>query len=97
MINICIKKIYLNLLVGIFIFLILLLIFKQNNINLEYLSVGNLHGVIIVDNLKTQNEEVEKLKDLIKQSKIQKHINIEIIQIVNKNKISMLVFERGVG
>lgn len=73
------------------------LIFKQNNINLEYLSIGNLHGVIILDNLKTQNEEVEKIKDLIRQSKIQKHINVEIIQIVNKNKISMLVFERGVG
>ena len=75
-------------------------IFKQNNINVKYISIGNLHGVIIVDKLKIENEEskeVKKIKNLIKQSKIQNHINVEIIQIVNKNKIRMLVFERGVG
>ena len=77
--------------------------FKDNyfdfNNNINYLSVGNFHGVIILD----ESDEIDNIKfceliqDNINLKKIIEKCNIEIIKIIDKNKIKIKIFERGVG
>lgn len=72
---------------------------KNNNYNINYLSVGNFHGVIILD----EKDEIDDInfcelnKDNINLKKIINECNIEIIKIIDKNKIKIKIFERGVG
>ncbi|MBP0979892.1 MAG: hypothetical protein J6C55_04565, partial [Oscillospiraceae bacterium] len=69
------------------------------NYNINYLSVGNFHGVIILD----ESDEIDNIKfceliqDNINLKKIIEKCNIEIIKIIDKNKIKIKIFERGVG
>lgn len=60
------------------------------------ISMGNPHFVIFVDNL----DEIDLEKDgkIIENYKYFPYkTNVEFVQIVNKNKLKMLVWERGVG
>lgn len=69
---------------------------KNNYYNINYLSVGNFHGVIILDNINNI-KFCDLIKDNINFKNIISKCNIEIIEIVDKNKIKIKIFERGVG
>lgn len=75
------------------------IIIKNNSYDINYLSVGNPHGVVILDG----SDDIDNIKlcDLIKNNsgleKIITECNIEIIKIIDENKIKIKIFERGVG
>jgi len=59
-------------------------------------SIGNPHCVIICDEIS--KDEVLKLGPKIERNNLfPKKINVEFVKILNKNKIQMEVWERGVG
>ena len=65
-------------------------------VDISVLSMGNPHAVITVNN--TDNAEVEKIgKILQKHSRFPKRVNVNFMQVVNRKKIKLRVFERGVG
>lgn len=69
---------------------------QDKEFNLTCVSMGNPHAVTVVEELECF--DVEKYgKDLENNSIFPQKANIEFIQIVNKNKIKMRVWERGTG
>lgn len=59
-------------------------------------SMGNPHAITIVDNVKEFN--LEKYGPVLECDKhFPKRANIEFIELVDKNKIKMRVWERGAG
>ena len=59
-------------------------------------SMGNPHAITIVDNVK--DFQVEKYGSVLEVDKhFPKRSNIEFIELVNKSKIKMRVWERGAG
>lgn len=76
---------------------------KQLNLNVENkeyigfpISMGNPHCVIFEDNL--EKIDLEKDGAIIETYKyFPNKTNVEFVKIVNKNKIKVLVWERGVG
>ena len=67
-------------------------IFKEGML----VNMGNPHIVFIVSSLK--NVDLEKYGEKIeKNSLFKKRINIEIVEIKNRNKIEINFWERGVG
>ncbi len=59
-------------------------------------SMGNPHAITIVDNVKDFN--LEKYGPVLECDKhFPKRANIEFIELVDKNKIKMRVWERGAG
>ena len=69
---------------------------KEKEYDINYLSLGNLHGVVIVDNI--EDVEVSSLMNEDQRLlKIHESCNIEFIEILDKNKIKIKIFERGVG
>lgn len=59
-------------------------------------SMGNPHAITIIDNV--DNFEIEKYGPILENDKhFPKRANIEFIELVNKNKIKMRVWERGAG
>ena len=59
-------------------------------------SMGNPHAITIVDEVK--DFDVEKYGKVIEIDKhFPKRINVEFIQIIDKNNIKMRVWERGAG
>lgn len=68
--------------------------------NKEYIgfpiSMGNPHFVVFEDDL--QNIDIEKEGNVIENYKyFPNKTNVEFVKILNRNKIKMLVWERGVG
>jgi diaminopimelate epimerase len=60
------------------------------------ISMGNPHVVIFVDNLESINLE-EEGKIIENYKYFPNKTNVEFVKVINKNKIKMLVWERGVG
>lgn len=59
-------------------------------------SIGNPHAVIFVDNL--ENIDITKIGNMIENYKYFPYrINVEFVQIINKKKIKIRIWERGVG
>ncbi len=59
-------------------------------------SMGNPHAVIIVDDV--ENFEVEKFGSQIEVHKLfPEKVNVEFVQIIDKSKVRMRVWERGSG
>ncbi len=59
-------------------------------------SMGNPHAITIVENVK--QFDVEKYGKILEVDKLfPKRINVEFIEIVDKNRIKMRVWERGSG
>ena len=59
-------------------------------------SMGNPHGVLVVDNVKTA--PVAELGPLIEShARFPARVNAGFMQIVSRNEINLRVFERGVG
>lgn len=72
-----------------------------SSVNKEFFSgmlvnMGNPHIVFIVSNLRKVKLENygEKIE---KHFLFKKHINVEVVQIINKNKIKIAFWERGAG
>lgn len=68
--------------------------------NKEYIgfpiSMGNPHFVVFEDDL--QNIDIEKEGNVIENYKyFPNKTNVEFVKVINKNKIKMIVWERGVG
>ena len=58
--------------------------------------MGNPHAVIVVDDVK--NFAVSKYGALLEVNKLfPKRVNVEFVEIVDKDHIKMRVWERGVG
>lgn len=69
---------------------------QDKEFNLTCISMGNPHAVTIVKNL--EDFDVKKYGKGIENNPIfPQKANIEFIEIVNKNKIKMRVWERGSG
>ena len=65
-------------------------------LDISVLSMGNPHAVISVNN--TDSAEVEKIgKILQKHARFPDRVNVNFMQVVNRKKIKLRVFERGVG
>ncbi len=68
----------------------------HGRIELGAVSMGNPHGVIIVDDVATA--PVEILGPLVeKHESFPQKVNVGFMQIINRNHIKLRVFERGVG
>ena len=66
------------------------------NFKITCVSMGNPHCVIFADDLRIIN--VAEIGMKIERNKIfPKHTNVEFVQIVDKNKLRMRVWERGSG
>lgn len=70
--------------------------FGNNEFFINCVSMGNPHTVIFLDNL--DNIDIDYLGSLIQNSPIfPEGCNVEFVEVINKNKINMRVFERGSG
>ena len=59
-------------------------------------NIGNPHIVLFGKNIK--NIKLEKIGPLIEKNKLfPNRTNVEIVEVINKKKIEMRVWERGVG
>lgn len=68
----------------------------SKEINFGVVSIGNPHCIIIVDNIFTT--EVKKIGSILENHNLfPNRVNVGFMQIINKNNISLRVFERGVG
>jgi diaminopimelate epimerase len=68
----------------------------HGSIELSAISMGNPHGVILVDDIDTA--PVESLGPLIEaHASFPQKVNAGFMQVVNRNHIKLRVFERGVG
>ena len=66
------------------------------NFNITYVSIGNPHAVIVINNV--DNFDVLKYgKDLECNNAFENRANIEFIEILDRNHIKMRVWERGTG
>jgi diaminopimelate epimerase len=64
--------------------------------DISAVSMGNPHGVLLVDNVKTA--PVAELGPLIeKHSRFPARVNVGFMQVVSHSEINLRVFERGVG
>ena len=75
---------------------------KDLGIKLEYLiggfavNVGNPHVVFFVDQF-LKKKFVDESKKIQKESIFPQGININVVKVISKNKISIMTYERGVG
>ena len=64
--------------------------------DIAVVSMGNPHAIITVDNIDTA--EVAKIGRLLqKHPRFPDRVNVNFMQLVNRKKIKLRVFERGVG
>ncbi|NPA53154.1 MAG: diaminopimelate epimerase [Aquificae bacterium] len=70
---------------------------EDKEFEINCVSVGNPHCVIIVDNLPSE-EEVKKYGSLIeKNSMFPNRINVQFVKPIDKNKAEIRIWERGAG
>jgi diaminopimelate epimerase len=69
--------------------------YTLDDLSFDLVDIGNLHAVLV---LKEDIKNVD-LKNLAKKiyKKLDKEVNIEIVNIKDKNNIELRVFEKGVG
>jgi len=68
----------------------------KKNISLSAVSMGNPHGVLLVEDIKTA--PVETLGPLLESHKrFPERVNVGFMEVVHKRFIKLRVFERGVG
>ena len=68
----------------------------HGSIELGAVSMGNPHGVILVDDIDTA--PVEILGPLVEaHSSFPQKVNVGFMQVINRNHVKLRVFERGVG
>lgn len=64
--------------------------------DISVVSMGNPHGVLVVDNVKTA--PVAEIGPILeKHPRFPARVNVGFMQIVSRNEINLRVFERGVG
>lgn len=69
---------------------------EHGTVELGAVSMGNPHGVMVVDDIETA--PVETLGPLIEaHSSFPQKVNAGFMQIINRNHIKLRVYERGVG
>jgi diaminopimelate epimerase len=69
---------------------------NNSNYQMAALSVGNPHAVLQVD--KIDHADVEKIGSLVQQhSLFPESVNVGFMQIIDRQKIALRVYERGVG
>ena len=69
---------------------------ENRNFKFTCVSMGNPHAITIVDNVK--DFDIEKYGKLIEHDEhFPKRINVEFIELTDKNNIKMRVWERGAG
>lgn len=69
---------------------------EERKFNFTCVSMGNPHAITLVENV--EDFEVEKYGSKIEvNERFPQKINVEFIEIVNKNHIKMRVWERGSG
>lgn len=70
------------------------LILEDNNVEFSALSMGNPHAVILVDDINTA--PVASIGKALEQHPFfPKRANIGFLQVLNKNEVSVRVYERG--
>jgi len=67
-----------------------------NSQDIGVLSMGNPHAVILAENIKSL-EIVETAKDIQNSGYFPDGVNVGFMQINSPNRISLRVYERGVG
>ena len=68
----------------------------HGSIELGAVSMGNPHGVILVNDIETA--AVETLGPLVEShTSFPQKVNVGFMQVVNRNHIKLRVFERGAG
>ena len=66
--------------------------FDNEKLNITCVSMGNPHAVIFTDDVS----DIEKYGKKVSESKIfPEGCNVEFVEVINKNKIKMRVYERG--
>lgn len=69
---------------------------EDKEFEITCVSMGNPHAVIFVEDV--EKFDVEKYGKMIENNKIfPKKTNVEFVQIINKEKVKMRVWERGTG
>ena len=69
---------------------------ENRNFRFTCVSMGNPHAITFVDD--TKNFDVEKYGKVIEVDKnFPRKINVEFIEVIDKNNIKMRVWERGAG
>ncbi len=72
------------------------LIVENTIFKITILTLGTLHGVIFVDDI--ENINIDYYGKLIERHKLfPKRINVNFTQIINKNNIKVVTYERGAG
>ena len=72
------------------------LIFNGNKVFFNLLNIGNLHAVILLKSF--DNSFIKKVGEALSSSQfIKGGANVNFVKIVDRNKISLRVFERGSG
>ena len=70
--------------------------FEDEKYNFDLISVGNPHAVCFVDNLS--KIDIDKLGPLVENYKFfPNKINVEFVQVIDRNNLKVKVWERGVG
>jgi len=68
----------------------------ETSFNISIITIGTLHGVIIVDDLK--DIDIDYYGKIIESHKLfPKKINVNFTQILDNNNIKVITYERGVG
>ncbi|MBP2626431.1 MAG: Diaminopimelate epimerase [Firmicutes bacterium] len=73
-----------------------LLVVEQSDYHITCVSMGNPHCILFVDNIADANLSV--IGPVIETNSIfPRKINVEFVQVINKQKVRMRVWERGAG
>ena len=68
----------------------------QERVNIAAVSMGNPHAVLTVDDVETA--PVSQLGPLIEaHERFPQRVNVGFMQVIERNRINLRVFERGVG
>ena len=72
------------------------IVYEEQELYINCISMGNPHTVIFVDDVDAIN--LEYIYKIVNRSNIfENECNVEIVQVLDKNKIKLRVFERGSG
>lgn len=73
-----------------------LLVIGQSNYHITCVSMGNPHCILFVDDIADANLSV--IGPMIETNSVfPRKINVEFVQVINKQKVRMRVWERGAG